>query len=66
MRRIFVVVPRTVEKDVNWRLFECGRHLIAFDGAVLLLNELWQRKQLGCRTSKSHRNALEGGDWSPG
>lgn len=33
------------EKDVDLRLpvFECGHHLIAFDGAALLLNELWQR-----------------------
>jgi hypothetical protein len=42
---IFVVVPKTVERDVDWRLpvFECGRHLIAFDGAALLLNEIWSR-----------------------
>ena len=46
---IFVVVPKTVEKDVDWRLpvFECGRHLIAFDGAALLLSELWQRHLIG-------------------
>lgn len=44
---IFVVVPKAVEKDVDWRMpvFECGRHLIAFDGAALLLNELWNRQQ---------------------
>jgi CRISPR-associated helicase Cas3 len=42
---IFVVVPKAVEMDVDWRMpvFECGRHLIAFDGAALLLNELWER-----------------------
>jgi len=42
---IFVVVPKVVEKDVDWRMpvFECGRHLMAFDGAALMLNELWQR-----------------------
>jgi len=27
-------------------VFNCGRHLIAFDGAALLLNELWQRSLL--------------------
>lgn len=35
---VFVVVPNKVERDVDWRLpvFECGRHLIAFDGVALL------------------------------
>jgi len=44
---VFVVVPKTVERDVDWRLpvFECGRHLIAFDGAALLLNEIWNREK---------------------
>lgn len=46
---IFVLVPKTVENDVDWRMpvFECGRHLIVFGGAALLLNELWQRSQGG-------------------
>ena len=45
--RIFVIVPKILEDELDWRLpvFECGRHLIAFDGAALLLNELWQRKK---------------------
>ena len=44
---IFVVVPKTVEQEVDWRMpvFECGRHLIAFDGAALLLNELRERQK---------------------
>ena len=43
---IFVIVPRLLEDELDWRMpvFECGRHLIAFDGAALLLNELWQRR----------------------
>ena len=43
---IFVVVPKRVEAEVDWRMpvFECGRHLIAFDGAALLLRETWQQK----------------------
>ena len=42
---IFVTVPEILKDEVDWRLpvFECGRHVIAFDGAALLLNELWQR-----------------------
>jgi len=43
---IFTVVPRAdVEAEVDWRLpmFEAGKYLIAFDGAVLLLLELWKR-----------------------
>lgn len=44
---IFVVVPKTVETEVDWCMpvFECGRHLIAFDGAALLLNEMWQKRR---------------------
>ena len=40
---IFVIVPRIVEDELDWRLpvFECGGHLIAFDGAALLLNEIY-------------------------
>lgn len=44
---IFTVVPRTVvEKDLDWRLpvFEAGPYLLAFDGAALLLVELWRRE----------------------
>lgn len=46
---IFVLVPKTVLSDLDWRLpvFECGRHLIGFDGTALLLWELWQRRYPG-------------------
>ena len=39
---IFVIVPKILENELDWRLavFECGRHLIAFDGAALLVNEV--------------------------
>jgi hypothetical protein len=43
---IFAVVPKAdVEAEVDWRLpvFEAGRYLLAFDGAALLLLELWRR-----------------------
>lgn len=44
---VFVVVPKAVQLDLDWRLpvFECGRHLIAFDGAALMLYEMYYRKQ---------------------
>ncbi|MEW5980222.1 MAG: hypothetical protein AB1898_30880 [Acidobacteriota bacterium] len=45
---IFTVVPKMdVEAEVDWRLpvFEAGRYFIAFDGAALLLLELFRRKQ---------------------
>ena len=44
---ICVVVPKAVERDVDWRvpIFKCGHHLIAFDGAALFLNELWNRQK---------------------
>ncbi len=44
--RIFTVVPRAaVQDEVDWRLpiFETGKYLVAFDGAALLLIELWHR-----------------------
>ncbi len=46
---IFVVVPKTVQAGLDWRLpvFECGRHLIAFDGAALMLYEMHHRKESG-------------------
>jgi CRISPR-associated helicase Cas3 len=46
--RIFTVVPRReVEAQVDWRLpvFEAGKYLIAFDGAALLLLELFRSKR---------------------
>lgn len=40
---IFVIVPRILKDEVDWRLpvFECSRHLIAFDGTALLLKEVY-------------------------
>ena len=39
---IFVVVPKAIRSNLDWRLpvFECGQHLIAFDGTALMLYEL--------------------------
>ncbi len=45
---IFAVVPKAaVENEVDWRLpaFEAGSYLLAFDGAALLLTEIWKRQQ---------------------
>ncbi len=48
MRRenhVFTVVPRSaVQREIDWRLplFESGNYLVAFDGAALLLLELWR------------------------
>jgi CRISPR-associated helicase Cas3 len=42
---IFAVVPRAAVQDqVDWRLpvFEAGKYLVAFDGAALLLIEVWR------------------------
>ncbi|RMH38248.1 MAG: type I-D CRISPR-associated helicase Cas3' [Nitrospirae bacterium] len=44
---IFVVVPRrAVEQALDWRIpvFDAGSYLLAFDGAALLLLELWRRR----------------------
>lgn len=47
---VFVVVPKAVLGDLDWRLpvFECGRHLVGFDGTALLLYELYNQS---CRTA---------------
>jgi len=44
---IFITVPRILKDELDWRLpvFECGRHLIAFDGAALLLNEIYNQSK---------------------
>ena len=49
---VFVVVPRTAERDLDWRLpvFDCGKHLIAFDGTALLLCELFNRSSTSLKT----------------
>jgi CRISPR-associated helicase Cas3 len=43
---VFVVVPRSILPDLDWRLpvFECGRHLVAFDGVAFLLWELMTQR----------------------
>lgn len=42
---IFVIVPKAVMSSLDWRLpvFECGHHLIGFDGTALLLLELYNK-----------------------
>lgn len=43
---IFTVVPiASVDAEIDWRVpvFEAGRYLLAFDGAALLLLEVWRR-----------------------
>ena len=47
---IFTVVPKMeVDSQLDWRLpvFEAGRYLVAFDGAALLLLELWKKTKEG-------------------
>jgi hypothetical protein len=45
---IFTIVPKNlVESDWRLPVFPCGQSLIAFDGAALLLNELYLRKLKG-------------------
>lgn len=43
---VFVIVPKTILPDLDWRLpvFECGRHVIGFDGTALMLLELFNLK----------------------
>lgn len=51
---IFTVVPRAdVQDQLDWRLsvFESGDHLLAFDGAALLMRALWKRKVEGSEPS---------------
>ncbi|MHB1653895.1 MAG: type I-D CRISPR-associated helicase Cas3' [Desulfitobacteriaceae bacterium] len=44
---IFTVVPRGVLSDLDWRIpvFECGQHVIGFDGVALLLYELYDQTE---------------------
>lgn len=44
----FTVAPKgELEGDLDWRMpvFGAGKYVIAFDGAALLLLELWRRKK---------------------
>lgn len=45
---IFTLVPRSLVED-DWRLpvFSCGRSLLAFDGAALLVYELYMKNKKG-------------------
>ncbi|GAB6273784.1 MAG: hypothetical protein STSR0004_06470 [Peptococcaceae bacterium] len=43
---VFVIVPKTILSGLDWRLpvFECGPHLIAFDGTALMIYELYNQQ----------------------
>ena len=47
---IFVIVPRKVNDELDWRLpvFERGWHLIAFDAAAWLLNDIYEQREGLC------------------
>ncbi len=44
---IFIVLPEKMRHYTDWRMaiFECGRHIVAFDGDALLLREIWRQSQ---------------------
>jgi CRISPR-associated helicase Cas3 len=44
---IFIVLPKEMRDYTDWRMavFECGRHVVAFDGDALVLKEIWARRQ---------------------
>jgi hypothetical protein len=46
---IFVIVPKTIGLDLDWRLpvFECGQHLMGFDGTALILHEIYNQQLRG-------------------
>jgi hypothetical protein len=51
---IFTVVPNVeVESQLDSRLpvFEAGRYIVAFDGAALLLLELWKKTKEATRAT---------------
>jgi len=45
--RLFIVLPEEMQQHTDWRMaiFECGQHIVAFDGDALLLREIWQRER---------------------
>lgn len=53
---MFVIVPKMLKNELDWRLpvFECGRHLIAFDGAPLLLSEVRPRSKADERDGETN------------
>jgi len=40
---IFIVFPKSISYELDWRLpvFDCGRHLIGFDGTALMMYEIY-------------------------
>jgi hypothetical protein len=42
-----IVLPEEMQQHTDWRMaiFECGQHIVAFDGDALLLREIWQRER---------------------
>jgi len=51
---IFILVPLSFAKELDWRLpwFRCGKQgdrAVVFQGAALLVRELWKKKNLGNR-----------------
>ncbi len=45
-KHIFILLPKDVKEHADWRMpvFDCGKNVIAFDGAALLLYEIWIRE----------------------
>lgn len=43
---IFILLPKSVKDNTDWRMpvFDYGKNVIAFDGAALLLYEIWRRE----------------------
>lgn len=44
---VFIVLPKDMQDYTDWRIaiFECGQHIVAFDGDALLLMEIWKQRQ---------------------
>jgi hypothetical protein len=40
---IFMIFPKSIYTNLDWRLpvFECGNHLIGFDGTALMMYEIF-------------------------
>jgi CRISPR-associated endonuclease/helicase Cas3 len=43
---IFMVFPKLISSELDWRLpvFECGEHVVGFDGTALMLYEIYKQK----------------------
>ncbi len=48
---IFIVLPRDMRNHTDWRMaiFDCGQHIVAFDGDALLLREIWLRESVATK-----------------